>query len=239
MARKLRILAELVESRSYRTTLVAKDRLSENLERLVFGCEKFRTAEISPCDVTSFRVSRNDFRHYTPALLDQAAAELTIVVQRHGNGPGEKLIESWNAGDAVSVSEWASARSFRWPADELPVVLLGDATVISLALAMTERASSEGRDLTVILEVDRADRVATTELLPKATIVNAGAEPGAALDGWLHEDFVPAAESAPWYYLAGHGQSIQRQRAWLRETLDVDRRRVKTQPYWATGKIGL
>lgn len=203
----------------HKTTLVAKDRLSENLERLVFGCEKFRTAEISPCDVTSFRVARNGFRHYTPALVDQAVAELTIVVQR--------------------VSEWASTRSFRWPGDELPVVLLGDATVISLALAMTERASSEGRDLTVILEVDRADRVATTELLPEATIVNAGAEPGTALDEWLHGDFAPAAGPAPWYYLAGHGQSIQRQRTWLREALDIDRRRVKTQPYWATGKVGL
>jgi NADPH-dependent ferric siderophore reductase len=76
--------------------------------------------------------------------------------------------------------------------------------------------------------------------VPGAVVVAAGHDPGVALDGWLAEH--PEAVVAlghPAIYLAGHGQSIQRQRAFLRETCGIDRRRISTQPYWATGRSGL
>ena len=35
------------------------------------------------------------------------------------------------------------------------------------------------------------------------------------------------------------GPAIQRQRTLLRDVVGLDRRAVKTQPYWAEGKTGL
>ncbi|MGW8847886.1 hypothetical protein ACWGNE_08890 [Streptomyces xiamenensis] len=40
-------------------------------------------------------------------------------------------------------------------------------------------------------------------------------------------------------YLAGRGQSVQVQRDLLRTVHGLDRRTIRTQPYWATGRAGL
>ncbi|RYY42398.1 MAG: siderophore-interacting protein, partial [Actinomycetales bacterium] len=43
----------------------------------------------------------------------------------------------------------------------------------------------------------------------------------------------------PVAYLAGNGPAIQRQRTLLRDVVGLDRKAVRTQPYWAEGKTGL
>ncbi|MGJ9411489.1 SIP domain-containing protein [Aeromicrobium sp. CF4.19] len=222
--------------------------LSPGLRRLVLRSPDFAELGTDPCDVTAFRVSRVDYRHYTPAGLEpvDGGADLTIIVQRHGEHvadeptPGHDLIEGWTAGDDVRVCQWSSTRAFRWHEDDSPVLLLGDATVISLATAMQRRATREGRDLLSVLEVPVEDVDAALSLVPDAVVVPAGREPGIATDAWLAEN-VEALRllHAPKAYLAGHGQSIQRQRSVLCDVVGLDRRSIRTQPYWATGKAGL
>lgn len=241
MGRTLAFLADRVDEQSLPAVVVAHEALGAHLIRLVLSAPELDVATTDPCDVTAFRVSRTDFRHYTPARIDRAARELTIIVHRHGSGPGEELIASWSVGSEVKVCRWSSTRSFRWEGDSLaPVVVLGDSTVISLAMAVTDRAADDGRSALAVLEVDAGDVEATRELVPGAVVVAAGEQPGVALDGWLaaHPDVITSLDT-PVVYLAGHGQSIQRQRTFLRGTCGVDRRQIKTQPYWATGKSGL
>lgn len=240
MGRTLAVLADRVEAQSIPAVVVVHEELGAHLTRLVLSSPHFATATTDPCDVTAFRVSRKDFRHYTPAVLDRTKHELTIVVHRHGSGPGEELIAGWSVGTGVKVCRWSSTRTFHWDETTAPVVLFGDATVISLAMAFTERAADEGRESLIVLEVDAADVAATDQLVPGAVVVVAGSQPGAGLDTWLdeHPDRI-ASLASPMFYLAGHGQSIQRQRATLRKAHDVDRRRIRTQPYWATGAAGL
>ena len=196
MGRTLGVIADRVEAAAHLAEVVANEPLSPQLSRLVLRSDDFTTASFEPCDVTAFRVSRKDFRHYTPAALDQESGELTIIVQRHGDGPGARLIEGWVAGDAVRVCQWSSTRAFHWVRGTGPVVVVGDATVISLVMGASERAEQEGREFRGILG--------------------------------------PAA-----VHLAGHGQSIQRQRKVLIERAGLERRTISTQPYWATGKSGL
>ena len=240
MGRTLGIIADRVDAQSIPAVVVGHEPLGANLTRLVLSSEQFADATTDPCDVTAFRVSRTDFRHYTPAVLDPERRELTIIVHRHGSGLGEELVAGWSVGSDVKVCQWSSTRSFRWHDGPDPVVLLGDATVISLAMAFADRAAQESRDVVTALEVDAGDVEATRELVPGAVVVAAGHEPGDALDTWLRErpDAVTAL-GTPLVYLAGHGQSIQRQRAFLREACGIDRRRISTQPYWATGRSGL
>lgn len=260
MGRTLGLIADRVDAASHECAVVANDVLSPGLRRLVLRSPDLVGLTTDPCDVTAFRVSRTDFRHYTPALLDATAdgsAEVTIVVQRHGDHlagdvptPGHDLIEGLAVGDDVRLCQWSSTRAFHWTSEERPVLLLGDATVISLALAMDRRARAEGRDLMTVLEVPAPDVSVARTLLPDAVIVPADGEPGAATDAWLATNLVALRALArrdqhrqgagePVAYLAGHGPSIQRQRAFLREHVGLDRRSVRTQPYWAPGKAGL
>ena len=240
MGRTLGLIADRVDAQSIPAVVVGHEPLGANLTRLVLSSPVFASATTDPCDVTAFRVSRTDFRHYTPAVLDQERSELTIIVHRHGEGLGEELVAGWSVGDDVKVCQWSSTRGFRWHDTTDAVVLLGDATVISLAMAFADRAALEGRRALIVLEVDEADVDATRALVASAVVVPARSEPGIALDAWLaeHHDEITSLQH-PAVYLAGHGQSIQRQRTFLREACALERRRISTQPYWATGKSGL
>ena len=255
MGRTLGLIADRVDAASHECAVALNEVLSPGLRRLVLRSPELAGLATDPCDVTAFRVSRTDFRHYTPALLDPAgdgSAEVTIVVQRHGDHvahdvptPGHDLVEGLAVGDDVRLCQWSSTRAFHWTTEERPVVLLGDATVISLALATDRRATAEGRDLMTVLEVPAPDVDAARTLLPEAVIVAADGEPGEATDAWLATNLVALralgrqGAGEPVAYLAGHGPSIQRQRAFLREHVGLDRRSVRTQPYWAPGKAGL
>lgn len=242
MSKTPTLLANYVEAQAHEATVGANEVISPGLRRLVLRCPDFASATIEPCDVTAFRVSRNEFRHYTPALVEGDA--LTIVVQRHddpGPTPGHDLVEGWTEGDAVKVCRWSSARAFTWAASgDRPVVLLGDATVISLALCMAERAERDDRDLVTVLEVPGPDVGATRGLVPDATVLPAVEAPGAVLDAWIRAN-VEALRllDDPVVYLAGNGPAIQRQRTLLRDVVGLDRKAVRTQPYWAEGKPGL
>ncbi|WP_375000505.1 siderophore-interacting protein [Aeromicrobium sp. CTD01-1L150] len=247
MGRTLAFIADRVDATAHPASVAVTEELSPGLRRIVLRSRAFAEVATDPCDVTAFRVSRVDYRHYTPALLDPVGegGDLTIIVQRHGDQvdeptPGHDLIESWRVGDDVLVSRWSSTRAFRWESDDAPVVLLGDATVISLAMAMERRTAAEGRDLVAVLEVPPEDVEAAQLLVPRSTVISAGPRPGVAVDAWLAQN-VEALRllDSPRAYVAGHGQSIQRQRCVLRDIVGLDRRSVKTQPYWATGKAGL
>ncbi|MET0822109.1 MAG: SIP domain-containing protein [Aeromicrobium sp.] len=240
MGRTLGLIADRVDAQSIPAVVVGHEPLGANLTRLVLSSPAFASATTDPCDVTAFRVSRTDFRHYTPAVLDQGRSELTIIVHRHGEGLGEELVAGWSVGDEVKVCQWSSTRGFRWHDTTDPVVLLGDATVISLAMAFADRTALQGRRSLIVLEVDEADVDATRELVASAVVVPARPDPGAALDAWLAEHTSEIASlEQPMVYLAGHGQSIQRQRVFLRQACALERRRVSTQPFWATGRSGL
>ncbi len=244
MGRTPSLLANYVEAHGHRTQVASNELVSSGLRRLVLRSPDFVGATIEPCDVTAVRVSRTAFRHYTPAVID--GDELTIVVQHHvpaagESTPGQDLIAGWVPGEEVVWCRWSSARAFTWKAaGERPVVLFGDATVISLAMAMAERAAVEDRQLLAVLEVPPADVEAARVLVPEAVVVPAEPEPGVALDRWIGAN-AEALRAVPgaYAYLAGHGQSVQRQRAALRELVGLDRRSVRTQPFWATGKAGL
>ena len=87
-----------------------------------------------------------------------------------------------------------------------------------------------------------ADRAhgATRALVPEATVLPSVEAPGAVLDAWIRAN-VEALRVLPdpVAYLAGNGPAIQRQRTLLRDVVGLDRRAVKTQPYWAEGRPGL
>ncbi|MEU7658259.1 siderophore-interacting protein [Streptomyces lincolnensis] len=87
-----------------------------------------------------------------------------------------------------------------------------------------------------VVEVPARDVPVVRDLLPGVQVVAQSPQPGEALLSWL--DAAPP-EKVTHAYLAGHGQTIQRARNVVRTRYDLHRSIIYTQPYWATGKVGL
>lgn len=236
MARTLGFIADRFLAAGHATTVVSREQISPNLVELVLSCADFATTTITPGDATSWLATRNDFRHYTPAEIDPQTQQLRIIIAVHGSGPGEQLLLSLEPGSPLPMTKFVRKRSFTWQDGAEPIVVVGDSSVISLAMAFRTRIGSSGRPFRAILEVAAADTDAVTALVPGADIVAASDQSGAALYERLTASTFTGAER---FYLAGHGQSIQRQRDLLRDAHGFDRKSISTQPFWATGKTGL
>lgn len=241
MARVPRFLADYTQRRGFTTTVTSVERPSPGLLRVTFEGAGLRSREFSPCDVTAFRVAANDFRHYTPESPDPDAGTATVLFHDHGrrSAPGLRLIESLEPGSELDWCGVASARAFRWTSPR-SALAMGDASTLGLMAAMATCAGAEGGRLLAVAEVHEPDLGYVRKLLPGAVVLPCEGEDGAALDGWLagaRDEIRGLAPEA--VYLAGHGGSVQRQRHTLRTLHGLDRRTIRTQPYWATGKAGL
>lgn len=241
MARVPRFLASLSERRGFSARVTEVERPSPTLLRLTFEGAELKERPFAPCDVTAFRISATDFRHYTPERVDAETGRATILFHRHAEqpAPGLVFVEALDVGSEVILCGMASARNFRWTSPG-STLAMGDPTTLGLMVGLTDRARAEGLDLLAVVEVEPADLDYVRTLLPDAVVLIATEQPGEALDTWLAETPKELEELAPEIvYLAGHGGSIQRQRTVLREKFGLDRRVIHTQPYWATGKVGL
>ncbi|PRZ42457.1 NADPH-dependent ferric siderophore reductase [Antricoccus suffuscus] len=240
MAKVPKILADLAERRGFTARVLASEVLAPTLTRITFTSDYFRDHALSPCDVTSFRIAPDDFRHYTPESVDTDSGTATMLIHRHddSDAPGTAMLDSLRPGDELTWCGMTSARNFRWtsPAN---AVAIGDTSTLGLLVAMTRRAKQEDARFLAVAEVDPCALPYARELLPGSVVLAANSTPGAAVDDWLSTSQPKLDEVAQaTVYLAGHGQSIQRQRDALRNR-GFDRKAIKTQPYWATGKVGL
>lgn len=241
MARLPKFLADRSERHGFAATVTDIERPSPGLLRLTFEGEELRTRPFAPCDVMAFRISDKDFRHYTPETVDHEAGRATILFHLHGppHTPGLRFVEELKVGSATRWCGMASARAFRWTSPRR-FLAMGDVTALGLMVGLTERARAEESRALVVVEVEEADAAYVRGLLPEAVVLAAGEEPGQALRHWLTEAGRALAELSPTaVYLAGHGGSVQEQRALLRGVHGLDRRLIHTQPFWATGKVGL
>jgi NADPH-dependent ferric siderophore reductase len=111
----------------------------------------------------------------------------------------------------------------------------GDATTVGLWSSMIRRPSGRARVCGVV-EVPAQDVPLVRDLLPGVQVVAQSPQPGEALLSWLN---TAPPEKVTHSYLSGHGQTIQRARNVVRTRYDLHRSAIYTQPYWATGKVGL
>jgi NADPH-dependent ferric siderophore reductase len=241
MARYPKPLADYAQRRGFPTEVVSVERPSPFLLRVTFASPQLRSRAVSPCDATAFRVNGNEFRHYTPERREPGEGTATVLFHDHGGtgAPGLSLVESLRPGEEVVWCGLASTKGFRWTSPRTALAM-GDASTLGLMAAMTDRADAEGGCLLVAVEVDEPDQDYVRTMLPGATVLPAAGEHGGALAKWLEGAGDEIRRLTPEaVHLAGHGGSIQRQRDLLRSLHGLDRRTIRTQPYWATGKTGL
>jgi NADPH-dependent ferric siderophore reductase len=184
--------------------------------------------------VIEFRVDERAFRHYTPARYDTAIGELDVIFYLHGRGLGSAWAAELATGQEALVMGpgdvgIASPTRCDWHC------FLGDETAVGALHALTT-ALPAGATVVGAVEIEAGEEAPARELLPQLAVLTRAPGNGDALAAWLTGATLPSGRGAA--YLIGHARSIQR----LRDQLlarGLERRQIKSKPYWADGKRGL
>jgi NADPH-dependent ferric siderophore reductase len=241
MPRLPALFARMIEARGVTCTVTGTEDLSPSFRRVHFAGKGLQGHEWAPCQVTTFLVSPTEFRRYTPDAFDVAAGRMSILFYRHSanvegpSSPGDAWLDGLAVGDQVSAMGLETTRSFRARAMPGPVLVCGDGTTVGLWNSMIRWLGDRARVCGVV-EVPAQDVPLAQDLLPGVEVIAQTEQPGQAVLSWL--DAAPLVEVTH-AYLSGHGQTIQRARNLVRTRYDLHRSVIYTQPYWATGKVGL
>jgi NADPH-dependent ferric siderophore reductase len=226
------------ERRGLPCTVTKIEDLSPRFRRVHVTGDGLRGHAWEPCQVTSFRVTPNQYRHYTVDGFDADAGSMSMLFYRHEPGnedPAERWLRKLAVDDRVVVFTPATSRRFRavWSAGEH--LLIGDGTTVGLWDSLI-RWLPGGARVHGAVELPAQDLELGRELLPGLDVLPQTDSPGAALLAWTDGRAGLGSEHV---YLAGHGQTIQRLRSMLRGQHGIDRQAIRTHVYWATGKTGL
>ncbi|NEC88441.1 siderophore-interacting protein [Streptomyces sp. SID12501] len=233
--------ARMIEVRGMPCTVTDTEDLSPSFRRVHLAGERLKGREWAPCQVTTLLVSPTAFRRYTPDAVDAVTGRMSILFYRHSAvvpgppSPGDAWLDGLAVGDPVSVMGLEATRSFRARAEPGTTFVCGDATTVGLWSSMIRWLGDRGR-VRGVVEVPAQDVPLVRDLLPGVQVVAQSPQPGEALLSWLGDAPPEAVTHA---YLSGHGQTIQRARNLVRTRYDLHRSAIYTQPYWATGKVGL
>ncbi|MEL6843969.1 MAG: siderophore-interacting protein, partial [Bacteroidota bacterium] len=189
--------------------------------------------------VIEFRISDTDFRHYTPALYDQAKGICEVFFYLHGYGPGSAWADRLEAGDQMKLMGPGGRMSYQ-EANNYHVCF-GDESSLGLCLNLQNKAKGQGDSFQCLLELEekhhtwpelislQARSLGKSEAFPAQEAIE-------FLEAWPQQKWQQWQEAS--FYLSGRAKSIQR----IRKTLlakGVHTKQIITFPYWAEGKKGL
>lgn len=207
----------------------AADRISEGLMSIELEADGDGSTLPAPGTHFGIRVSDKDFRHYT--VFDTRPDRLRCIIDLASGGPGAHWASNLAGGTVVPVL----APGGKLTATTGPhIVIAGDAT----AIASLRLVQQESRSKLCALEVHPNDVAAASELVPHATVLAATADPGAGISDWLRS-VLDSHSTIQGAFLVGHAQSITRHRTFIRARTDLERKQIRTQAFWATGRAGL
>ena len=114
MTKTLTFIAERFLAAGHATEVVSRDQIGERLIDLVLTCPDFATLTTTPGDATAWLATHNDFRHYTPAVIDQSSQQMRTIIALHGSGPGEERLLGLTPGSPLEMTKFARKRGFVW-----------------------------------------------------------------------------------------------------------------------------
>ncbi len=173
----------------------------EGLKRVRFE-GNFSGVTYVPGNVIEFRVTDEDFRHYTPAHFDLRNGVCDVLFYLHGHGVGSDWAESLQAGDTTHLMGPGNKMALRDDCSEH--VLFGDESSLGFALTMLGAVGGAHQTARCLLELDAAHTSWAADLGIDADIVSKDGlnDSLAQLD-----DLAPGSKAA--FYLTGRAKSIQ------------------------------
>jgi NADPH-dependent ferric siderophore reductase len=200
----------------------------------------FTKAKYAPGNVIEFRVTDNDFRHYTISDFDTEKGICEMLVYLHRQGVGSRWIENLKAGDKLKLMGPGGKMSYQFPFKQHFV--FGDETSLGLMICMGKAASENKQLFFGLVELEKehlswinflnSENIQSTE----SSFKNPAQPAIDLLSQW--KDYFDKNTDNTCFYLTGRARSIQQFRKFLLSK-GVDSKKIKTEPYWAEGKKGL
>ncbi|WP_224996088.1 siderophore-interacting protein [Cesiribacter sp. SM1] len=218
-------------------SVCATEYLGSALKRVTFRGD-FSKADFSIGHAVAFRVNECDFRNYTPASVCEEKGLCDVIFYMHGKGPGSKFSRDLRQGDSLKMIIPRGKKLFQ-PSKTLHF-FFGDETALGLFSRMARRIKEQHQAYTGMVELDGENLRLPPELdLSVKTIVKKEfcGNSAETIGVYLRETYPAYLEKAV-FYLLGNAASIQVFRKALR-LQNVSSKNIKTQAYWAEGKIGL
>lgn len=234
-----KILEHMAESRlGISCTVTEVVYFHANLKRVRFrgdlGMETF-----VPGQEVKFRVSEDEFRHYTPTFFDLETGVFDVLFYLQGDGPGAHWASALKAGDTARMLR--TAGKMRLVAHNRYHFFFGDETSLGLFRCLKEAVHQKGHEYLGILELaegsfgwpEKLD--VSVDLVPRS---------GDELPAQEAIDYLNDLHGLLWktwkkasFYLAGRAASIEA----FREALlsrGVSNDQISTHAYWSDGKKG-
>ncbi|MEM7100014.1 MAG: SIP domain-containing protein [Pseudomonadota bacterium] len=225
-------MLKVFSSHLHPVTVTHIDTPVDGLKRVRFE-GSLNGAEYKPGNVIEFRITDEEFRHYTPAHLDLEQGFCDVLFYIHGLGVGSQWVDALTVGTETHLMGPGDKMSYE--TNNTSHVFFGDETSLGFAQAMTSAAHLTNDRTQTILELDSDHKhwpeaiglTGNLQVIDKDT-----------LDQKLPRLDLTEATSSSIYYLTGCAKSIQQFKQFLKAQ-GVARKQVKTMPYWAEGKHGL
>ncbi|MBX2922565.1 MAG: siderophore-interacting protein [Chitinophagaceae bacterium] len=213
--------------------------LNNQLKKVRFEGD-FSKTKFTPGNVVEFRVTPNDFRHYTPSYFNTTEGVCEIVFYLHAGGPGSHWAKQLQPGDTVKLLGPGGKLSYL-PAFSNHFVF-GDETAIGLMNCVKEEADRSGHSFFALAETQVAHRdwIHLFSLQPAVSVESSSGDPAIPAIRFLNdvaEEWEPSVKDTC-FYLTGRAKSILAMRKYLLSR-GVGMKQIKTEPYWAEGKKGL
>ncbi|MCD0490507.1 siderophore-interacting protein [Pedobacter sp. MC2016-14] len=212
--------------------------LHKELKNIVFEGD-FEKMPFEISHAVAFRVSDRDFRNYTISGLDREKGQCEILFHIHGKGPGSDFINRLKVGDSLKM---VPPRGKKFYQPESPShFFFGDETTLGLFQSMAIEIDKRGQYYSGILELQKETIDIHESLgLDMIKIRRDNREPGGNTVECLEDlkGMAPDQFDNGVFYLSGNANAIQLIRKALL-TMGINSKNIKTQAYWAEGRIGL
>ncbi|MBB5620292.1 NADPH-dependent ferric siderophore reductase [Pedobacter cryoconitis] len=210
--------------------------ISPEIKNIVFTAN-LKEVDFYPGAAVNFRISPNDFRHYTISSFDREAGTFEIIFHIHGNGPGSDLASQLKAGDHLKITVPGGRKLYHKEKERH--FFFGDETSLSLYVALMQEMEKTGQSCTGVLELSEQNMEVPALLGFEAMVVLKIADHPAQqaisyLQSIAEQDTV--LNSA--FYLTGNVASVQEFRKTLKR-MGVSSKNIMFQGYWAEGSAGL
>ncbi len=220
-------------------TVTQKEDIVPGLRKIRFEGDLSKK-QFTPGMVIEFRVSENEYRHYTPSFFDAEKGICDVIFYLHDKGPGSKWAESLKKGDETKLI--GPGGKIRYQKEFSHQVVFGDETSLSQFVCLNEAFIQDGKQSLFIYESpEKNSHWAKSAGIGQAIALSMSMDAPAAAS----VTYIQNLSDSEWnlwktgaFYLTGRAKSIQAVRKALTER-GVNMKQIKTEPYWSEGKPGL
>jgi len=222
-------------------TVTKTEFLDEKLLKVCFQGD-FSKINFIPGNVIEFRVSDNEFRHYTPSVFDVEHGVCEILFYLHDGGIGSNWVTQLSANDCIKLIGPGGKINYNEKLKHH--FFFGDETSLSLFYCMKNAVLKNNQTYLCVLEMDEEHEDWPGQLGILADIVPKSHNDPAKAAIIKIEDLQHDIRSHDpfWedivFYLTGRAKSIQAVRKVIL-SWGISTKRIQTEPYWAEGKKGL